>query len=517
MGGRGFLAYIAGASLSVASLGCFGIACDSRGANVAAAPRALDGAPHVAAAVDAPSAGGSSAGAIQDAGPPPPPPYAFDDGDDDADDPEDLPHEKLGTHLALTKVGTAPYALTRICDLTAFKGSLYAAHSNQPLGSDGATITRYTRDTGNVGKFSIAFDWNRPGEPTKGGGAGQGFLRVHKFGGRLFVADADPPYNGLAMVEYGTEGYVFVSDENGTFARARMPGYKPPLAPDANGKAGASVLPRAYHVIDVARFGGEFFASTGSVPPTERAWNGPSPGALHRARPDLTRFVYDVDYPFPYQNGVWRLTYMTRFHGRLYAGIQDYDGREPNDYVYFTPDSTDADGGAPGKSVGDLGDAGADRLAQNRTRMKAFRVSDSGAAETLRWRVDPRTHTLYWIAWTRDGVNLRATRDGDTWETIELPASAGRPSDIRRFGDDLVVMTERALLSLGPDGKTTELLHVDGKKTPFEVSDFFCTAPLGIYKGQLYVGGQRGGTLYRVEQVPDSAPTDGGARDAGAP
>lgn len=458
---------------------------------------------------------------MRDAGPPAPPPYAYDDGDDDPDDPDDLPRSKLGAHLALTKVGTPPYALTRICDLTSFKGALYAAHANQPLGTDGATITRYQRDTG---KFSLAFDWNRPGEPTKGGGAGQGFLRVHKLGGRLFVADADPPYNGLAMVEYGTEGYVFVSDEAGTFARARMPGYKPPLAPDANGKAGASVLPRAYHVIDVARFGSEYFASTGSVPPTERAWNGPSPGALHRARPDLSRFVYDVDYPFPYQNGVWRLTYMTRFHGRLYAGIQDYDGREPNDYVYFTPDAAEAsaDAGVV-KSVGDLGDAGADRLAQNRVRLKAFRVSDSGAAETLRWRVDPRTHTLYWIAWTREGVDLRATRDGDTWETIELPQGVGRPTDIRRFGDDLVVLTERALVSLAPDGKTRELLHFelpgarDKKKAAFELSDFFCAAPLGIYKGQLYVGGQRGGTLYRIDEVPEGAEGDAGAKEAVAP
>jgi hypothetical protein len=451
---------------------------------------------------------------IVDAGPPAPPPYAFsDDGDDDADEAEDLPTRKLGSHLTLTKVGTAPNALTRVCDLTSFKGSLYAAHANQPLGTDGATITRYSKDTG---KFAIAFDWNRPGEPTKGGGGGQGFLRVHKFNGRLYVADADPPYNGLAMVEYGTEGYVFVSDEAGKFAGARMPNFKPPLAPDANGKAGASVLPRAYHVIDVMRFGSEFFASTGSVPPTERAWHGPSPGALHRARPDLSRFVYDVDYPYPYQNGVWRLTYMTRFHGRLYAGIQDYDGREPNDYVYFTPDAADS------KSVGDLGDAGMDRLAQNRTRLKAFRVSDSGAAETLRWRVDQKTHTLYWIAWTRDGVNLRGTRDGDTWETIEIPASAGRPTDIRRFGEELVILAERALLSLAPDGTTKELLHLDlpgakdKKKAAFELSDFFCAAPLGIYKGQLYVGGQRGGTLYRIDEVPEMD-ADAGAKEAPAP
>jgi hypothetical protein len=431
------------------------------------------------------------------------PPYAFDDGNDDDDDADDLPQSPPPAHIKLTRVGTPPNALTRICDLTPFKGALYAAHANQPLGTDGATITRYRIDDdasaggGNAdggapkGKFSIAFDWNRPGEPTKGGGAGQGFLRVHKLGGRLFVSDADPPYNGLSLVEYGTEGYVFVSDPNGKFASARMPGYKPPAAPDAAGKAGAGVLPRAYHVIDVARWDGALFASTGSVPPTERAWHGPSPGALHRANESLSRWIYDVDYPFPYENGVWRLTFMTRFHDRLYAGIQDYDGREPNDYVYLTPS-------APTPTPTSTSDGGAD-LPANRARMHAVRVTDSGAAETLRWYVDKKKHRLYWLAWAHDGVHLRATDDGDTWRTIDLPADAGRPTDVKRWNDAIVVLTERALLRLDDDGTTTELVRITDKKTPFEVSDFFCVAPLGFYKGSLYAGGQRGGTLYRFD------------------
>jgi hypothetical protein len=431
-----------------------------------------------------------------------PPPYAFDDGNDDDDDAEDLPASPPPAHMKLARVGTPPNALTRICDLTPFKGALYAAHANQPLGTDGATITRYRIDddanadagaasapaNASRGKFTIAFDWNRPGEPTKGGGAGQGFLRVHKLGGRLFVSDADPPYNGLSLVEYGTEGYVFVSDPNGKFASARMPGYKPPAAPDAAGKAGAGVLPRAYHVIDVARWDGALFASTGSVPPTERAWHGPSPGALHRANESLSRWIYDVDYPFPYENGVWRLTFMTRFRGRLYAGIQDYDGREPNDYVYLTSSTT------PYVPT----DAGAD-LPANRARMHAVRVTDSGAAETLRWYVDKKKHRLYWLAWAHDGVHLRATDDGETWRTIDLPADVGRPTDVKRWNDTMVVLTERALLRLDDDGTTTELLRVTDKKTPFEVSDFFCVAPLGFYKGALYAGGQRGGTLYRFD------------------
>src|SRR5262249_15165169 len=146
----------------------------------------------------------------------------------------------------------------------------------------GATITRY-RSEDEKRPFTVAFDWNRPGEPTKGGGAGQGFVRVHAIDGRLFVADADPPYGGLGVVDWGTEGYVFISDDKGAFAPPRAPHFKPPGPPelrldaDAGARPGAGVLPRAYHVLDVIKYRGAFYASTGSVPPKERAWNGPSP------------------------------------------------------------------------------------------------------------------------------------------------------------------------------------------------------------------------------------------------
>src|SRR5262249_27036956 len=146
------------------------------------------------------------------------------DGNDDPEDPGD---GHAPTAARWEKVGTPPLALTRICDLTPFGESLYAAHAHQPLGTDGATITRYVPDD-EKRPFHVAFDWNRPGEPTKGGGAGQGFVRVRNIGGRLYVPDADPPYGGLGVVDWGTEGYVFVSDEKGVFAPPGAPHFRPP-------------------------------------------------------------------------------------------------------------------------------------------------------------------------------------------------------------------------------------------------------------------------------------------------
>lgn len=454
--------------------------------------------------------GGDAAGAARSG-----PVQIDEDGNDDAEDPGAGAAPATGR---FEKVGTPPLGLTRICDLTPLGDALYAAHAHTPLGSDGATITKYTSDEKKP--FGVAFDWNRPGEPTKGGGAGQGFLRVHAIGGRLFVADADPPYNGLGLIDYGTEGYVFVSDRSGKFAPPRAPHYRPPATPDLlhweEGRAGAALLPRAYHVIDVVRFRGALYASTGSVPPKERAWNGPSPGAMHRANDDGSRWTYEVDYPYPWQNGVWRLTFLVRFKDRLYAGIQDYDGRDPNDYVYFAPDaSVGARAPDAGASPVDAGVREAGPPPEpilRREDVHAVRVTRTGAAGTLRWWVDTRAKParLYWIAWSRDtGIAVRFTTDGDTWTLLPLPEGAGRPTDVTRFRDAVVVLAERGLYRVSGDAvDPVPIARLDDvpdggaptkdKKSPFEVTDFFCAAPMAVFKNELYAGAQRGGALYKL-------------------
>jgi hypothetical protein len=391
------------------------------------------------------------------------------DGDDD---PADTGTGAIPASGHFERVGRPPLALRRVCDLTPFAGGLYAAHAIEPLGIDGATITRYDPDDAKH-PFKVAFDWNRPGEPTQGGGAGQGFLRVHAIDGRLMVPDSDPPYAGFGIADRGTEGFVFLSDPSGAFAPPRAPHYHPP--------ATAAVLPRAYHVLDVARFRGRYYASTGSVPPGERAWSGPSPGALHVANDDLSRFTYEVDYPYPWQNGVWRLTFLVRFRGRLFAGIEDYDGRDPNDYVVFDPPK-----GATTISHADA---------------RPVRVTETGGAQTVRWYADHGR--LYWIAVTRGGVtSLRVTEDGETWKVVALPPDAGRPTDLTRFRDGLVVLAEHGLYRLDLEGEPRPIARIEGK-TPFPADDFLCAAPLAVYRSELYAGGQRDGSLYRLsEEAP---------------
>lgn len=406
-----------------------------------------------------------------------------DDGND-----EDEPDEavQVPAYGVWKRVGAPPMQLQRICDLRPFAGALYSAHARQPLGIDGATIGRFEMKA-DTPIFRVAFDWNRPGEPSKGGGAGQGFLRIHHAQGRLFVPDADPPYAGFGVADWGTEGFVFLSNPEGTFAPPRAPHYRPPAYPTLE-RAGAAVLPRAYHVIDTIQYRGHVYASTGSVPPKERAWNGPSPGALHMARADLSRWEYALGYPVPYQAGVWRLTYMVRFQDKLLAGIQDYDGIDEHSYVVFAPPHD------------------RDELRQEDARPMALPTANiEGGIMTLRWYAD--RGKLYWIGFARrgGGAKLRVSDDGETWKVIELPASAGKPTDIKRVGNTLLVLTERSLVSLDSDGNISHTFAaISDAKSPFVLDDFFCAAPLAVYNGAIYAGGQRDGALYRLETAPAS-------------
>jgi hypothetical protein len=382
-------------------------------------------------------------------------------------------------HGHFTRVGRAPNGLRRICDLQSFAGRLYAAHALVPLGADGATVTTYD-PTGTKQPFRVAFDWNRPKEPSRGGGGGQGFLRLRALGGRLYVPDADPPYAGFGLVDGGTEGYVFVSDTEGRFAAARSPHHRPPSAPLSPVGKGAIVIPRAYHVLDVIEYEHQLLVSTGSVPPKERAWRGHSPGALHQVTQDGKSAPFLVGFPQPYDARVWRLTFLTRFGGRLLAGLQDYEGTSPWDYAVLD-------------SLGDESHA---------ATVRGVRVTPSGAAQTLRWYADGGA--LYWIAWNRDGVGLRRSVDGKTWSLLTLPEEVGLPTDILRFRGALWVLAERGLVRLDATGPRVVALSTE-HKAPFVMNDTFCAAPLAVHQGQLYAGGQRDGALYRLDF--DEAPT----------
>src|SRR6187399_1815096 len=216
---------------------------------------------------------------------------------------DDPGHAALPLNGHWERVGRHWGSLTRICDLQPFGDALYAAHGTKPLGWDGATITRYTPSA--TPPFTLAFDWNRAGEPSQGGGGGQSFLRIRSFHGRMFTPDVDPPYLGLGM-RSGLEGYVFVSDSSGHFAASRRPHHRPP--PNATAEqAGVALVPDAYHLFDVIEYQGRLYASAGVRGP-----GGTAPGALMVSSDGLD-FAVGPTFPEDPGNAAWRLTFMVRF------------------------------------------------------------------------------------------------------------------------------------------------------------------------------------------------------------
>jgi hypothetical protein len=334
---------------------------------------------------------------------------------------------------------------------------------------DGATVTRYTRDP--TPAIEVAFNWNRQGQPTKGGGAGQGFTRLREIDGRLYLPDADPPYLGFRLSGYGIEGYVFVSDAHGRFARARHPRQLPPAPPTAE-RGGAAVLPHAYHVFDVAQFRGRVYASAGAHAPA----SGGASGALYVAQAEGQPWQPVAYYPDPPGKHVWRLTYLVSFRERLYAGVETFDAADLTDYVSFEAGST-------GPTVTSRG-------------VRAEQNAAPGGAATLRWYADG--DRLFWIAAHQQGVTLQVSEDGIGWQLIALPPEAGRPLDVQRFRGALVILAEQGVFQLR-GAKLKQVARIAAEPSPFELTDSYCPAPLAVLDDQLYAGGQRKGRLYRLD------------------
>lgn len=411
----------------------------------------------------APAASASAPPAMPVAEAPKPPPQIDPDGNDETASPA----VALPERPRFAKVGRHWSALHRICDFAERDGVLTMAHATAPLGYTGATLTRY--DPRQKEPFALVFDWNRTGEPETGGAGGQGFLRIRQIDGRFYVPDADPPYLGLG-VGFGVEGYVFTSNAVGRFEPVGRPGHRPPR--------GSILLPGAIHVFDVIRFRSTLYASTGAVIPP-KATASRSPGVLFAQGDKPDRWDVAYAYDGAPREAAARLGYMTRFKDRLYVAVSPLYGIDRHDYVVITP---------PKETT---------QLSAEHAR--AVQVTRSGGAHTLRWYAD--RGRLYWITLGADGGELRVSADGDRWERLSLPADAGRPTDVLRVGERLLLMAERALLEIGPSG-TAVLARVEDKKSPFALDDGYCAAPLAAFDGRIFVGDQRRGALWTLEATP---------------
>jgi hypothetical protein len=435
----------------------------------AAAPEATPTTPRAAGSSPAPAPAALPPSASSEAARPPArlaPPQLEPDGNDEVAEagialPEHAHFEKVGRHWA---------ALQRVCDFAVLDGALYMAHATKPLGLGGASITRFT--AGATPPFSLAFNWNREGEPERGGAGGQGFLRLRLLDGRLYAPDADPPYLGLGLAT-GIEGYLFASDHHGRFAAARKPGHLPPRQPTQE-RAGAHVLPGVLHGFDVIRFRGKLYASSSAaIPPNGNASS--SPGTLLTPGAEPGPWQVAFTYAGAAGEDSVRLGYMTRFRDKLYVAISPLYGLDRHDFVVIAPPR--------------------DATTFSSADARAVKATPAGGTHTLRWF--PDRGRLYWITIGRGGRALRVSEDGERFRELALPPEAGAPSDLLRSGELLLLLAEHGLYELS--GETFRLrARISEPKTPFQADDGYCAAPLAIYRGSLFAGDQQRGNLWQL-------------------
>ena len=356
-----------------------------------------------------------------------------------------------------TKIPAPDGAHPVVCDMAWFQGAVWASFGNKTISTDGAQIHSWQPERG----WKLEFDWDRGGAPgvTHEQG-GQGIARLRVIDEKLYAPGADAPnYGGFGISGAPFEGYVFVADEKGFGALTE--GQLPPKE--------TLLLPLAFHVFDIIKYGGELVASGGTVGP---------PGSKSRYPGGL--FVTTADglyWPkfFPgaqSRAGVVRTTFMHRFRGRLYMGFQNNERRARWDLGVL-------EGSPSGDATLVLG-----------------RVTAEGGWKTRQFASD-RNH-LYWIASmrTKPSVSrLFSSDDGLDFKPVTLPEGAGEAHDVLAHGGSLLVLADGGLFRRQGTDAFEQLLK-SPKGAPFQRRDGFCTSPLHANPLGLFAGSTDGSGLY---------------------
>lgn len=335
-----------------------------------------------------------------------------------------------------------------ICDVVAHGGGLAAVSTLWPLEDGGARVHGY-RD----GVWQVALAWDD----------GEGFARVRVLDGALWVPDADPPGRGFHTTEAPFEGYAYVSDGDGRFA----------TDPGAPVPRGARVLPWSFHAFDVVRYRGAVVVSGGTVARPD-AWSETAPGALHAGGADDGVLPVRIRAGDRFGVGVVRATYMHRFRGRVYIGMQNNERRARWDAAVLSDDPRAPDAAAV-----------------------LVRLTEDGGWQTWRWASG--AGRLYWVA-TRHGrgaPRLRVSSDGVRFALVALPDGAGAPRDVIAIDDVVFVLTTGGLYRGRAGGPLARIADAP-PGDPFDGGNAFCSAPLAAAPDGLYAGSTRDGTVYRI-------------------
>jgi formylglycine-generating enzyme len=345
------------------------------------------------------------------------------DGEDDGET-GPLPALAMATRVEWVPAPPPPEGTyPKVCDLRGHHGSIYVSHLTKALQVDGAQVHRYD-----------AAGWTRIHE-----NQGEGISRLRVIGGRLYAVDTEAPGLGGGRLE----DYLYIGDR---LEETR-------------------VLPEAIHAFDVAAYRGVLVVTGGTIPMSGAfSWRrGPFPGGIWVGDTTFARTATVGGL----EDGVVRTTFLHRFRGQLFVGLQNNEDRIGFDLVVL----------------------GADLSRPSRRKVTA-----EGGWMTRRFASG--RGTLWWVATKQGRAALWRSRDGETFVREVVP---GQVQDVAVAGDEVYVLSTAGLFRR--EGE--RLVAVGGVPPgdPFGAWDAFCSAPLEIAAGGLWAGSLRDGRLWQVVPV----------------
>ena len=357
-----------------------------------------------------------------------------------------------------------------ICDMLPFREALYVSTAVQPMDRVGTRVHRYK--PGADKPWNLVFNGDRPGTsgtyPDRGG---EGLTRLRAIRGRIYAPDVDTPGPIRSFVTGApTENFIFVSDREGNIP----PLGEPPLYRPHVSTLGAVF---AVHNFDIIQYRNTLVASGGII-----AFDSSSkllfPGALFVA-PLSEKILVPRDASIGLGKGVCRTTYLHRFRGHLFFGLQNNQHRLRVDLGVLS--------GSP--------------LAKDTPPSRMLRVTPRGGWLTRAFASGQGK--LYWLAagYRKQGrrARLYQSYDGVRFAHLELPKSVGEATDMLLLGDDLYLLTSRGLFRRSSKGVVVKLADAPAGN-PFSGYNTMCSAQLAWLGDRLYAGSSRGAGLFRFDE-----------------
>ena len=336
---------------------------------------------------------------------------------------------------------TLPAKFPQAGDLCSVGDDLYVAAATDALAKNGQALFKLTPDD-TLSPVLVR--------------SGQGFLRIHPHGDRLFVPDADAPLTASIVFRLNTDGFVYS------------------FAPSEPAAAKREVIPHVYHVFDTAELDSRIYASAGAYADSEVPYRAKrNPAALYlreAAEKPWRRLVECPLVPKGTETGVVRFTYLLPLeNGRLLAGLTDWSG------------SLGGDGAVLIEGLPD------------HPKVRRLVGLSGNTLRWFRWR-----SLIFQIGESAGTTHLSVSADGG--HSFALVAGApALPQSLARIDGALALLAD-GVLHRSDDGATFTALTAQNPALRHHAHPLL-TAPLILHRGKLWAADPQHGSIWATEPV----------------